>query len=63
LRLLKESPPAAGAEEILVAGEKEQRAAETNRREGVPLEEKVVAALEDLAAKYGIPSPFLEAAS
>jgi LDH2 family malate/lactate/ureidoglycolate dehydrogenase len=58
LRLLKESPPAAGSEQILVAGEKEQRATETNRREGVPLEEKVVAALEKMAEKYSLPLPF-----
>jgi LDH2 family malate/lactate/ureidoglycolate dehydrogenase len=58
LRRIKGSPLAEGAAEILVAGEPEQRATEVARREGVPLEAQVVASLEGLATRYGIPSPF-----
>lgn len=54
LRLLKEAPLAAGAAEILVAGEKEQRATEQNRRLGVPVHPAVVARLEELGAAAGL---------
>jgi LDH2 family malate/lactate/ureidoglycolate dehydrogenase len=42
------------AEEILLAGEKEQRATERNRREGVPIHPKVVARLGELGAAAGL---------
>jgi LDH2 family malate/lactate/ureidoglycolate dehydrogenase len=58
LRVVKESPLAEGASEILVAGEKEQRATETSRRLGVPIEEPVALVMDEMAARYGIPSAF-----
>jgi LDH2 family malate/lactate/ureidoglycolate dehydrogenase len=61
LRLVKESPRAEGMPEILVAGEKEQRATVISRRLGVPIEEPVAVVLEEMAARYGIPSPFSQA--
>jgi LDH2 family malate/lactate/ureidoglycolate dehydrogenase len=61
LRLVKDSPRADDGTEILVAGEKEQRATETARRLGVPIEEPVALVLEAMATRYGIPSPFSEA--
>ena len=56
-RLLKEAPLAVGAEEVLIAGEKEQRATERNRREGIPVHPKVVARLEELAEGLRGPLP------
>jgi len=53
-RLLKEAPLAADAEEILLAGEKEQRATERNRREGIPVHPKVVARMDELGAEAGL---------
>lgn len=53
-RLLKDGPLAAGAQEILIAGEKEQRATEHNIAEGVPVHPAVVARLEELAAPTGL---------
>ncbi len=53
-RLLKEAPLAAGASEILLAGEKEWRATERNRREGIPLHPTVAARLEELGAPLGL---------
>jgi LDH2 family malate/lactate/ureidoglycolate dehydrogenase len=53
-RLLKEAPLAVDAGEILLAGEKEQRATERNRREGVPIHPKVVARLGELGAAAGL---------
>jgi L-2-hydroxycarboxylate dehydrogenase (NAD+) len=58
LRLVKQSPRVEGTPEILVAGELEQRATEAARRLGVPIEEPVVAVLEAMAARCGVPSPF-----
>lgn len=49
-RLLKEAPLAAGAQEVLLAGEKEQRATAQNRRDGIPVHPSVVARLEELGA-------------
>lgn len=53
-RLLKEAPLAADATEILLAGEKEQRATERNRREGVPIHPKVATRLGELGAGAGM---------
>ena len=53
-RLLHEGPLAAGATEILLAGEKEARATERNRRDGVPVHPTVVARLEELGAPAGL---------
>ncbi len=59
LRRVKAAPLAEGAGEILVAGEKEQRAAEAARRHGVPVDESVAEILDAMALRYGIPSPFV----
>ncbi|HWE62302.1 MAG TPA: Ldh family oxidoreductase [Chloroflexota bacterium] len=53
-QLLAEAPLAAGATEVLQAGEKEARATAYNRREGVPIHPKVVARLEELGAPAGL---------
>ena len=53
-RLLKEGPLATGATEVLLAGEKEQRATERNRREGIPVHPTVVARLEEFGAQHGL---------
>ncbi len=57
LRLVKESPVAEDATEILVAGEKEQRATLLSRQIGVAVDEAVAQALDRIASRYGIPSP------
>ncbi len=59
LRRVKEAPLAEDAGEILVAGEKEQRATDAARQQGVPVDETVAEALDELARRYDIPSPFL----
>ena len=53
-RLLKEGPLAVGSTEVLLAGEKEQRATERNRREGIPVHPTVVARLEEFGAQHGL---------
>ena len=53
-RMLKEGPLAVGSTEVLLAGEKEQRATERNRREGIPVHPKVVARLEEFGAQHGL---------
>lgn len=58
LRLVKDSPRAEEDVEILVAGEKEWRAAEAARRDGVPIDVSVALTLEGMATRYGIASPF-----
>ncbi len=51
---VKSSALEAGAEEILVPGEPEARAAATNRREGIPLSEDVQAIMLRVAQRYGV---------
>ncbi len=51
---VKSSTLEEGAHEILVPGEPEARAAETNRREGIPLSEDVIAIMQRLAERYGV---------
>ena len=58
LQRVKQTPLAAGAAEILVAGEKEERAAARARQQGIDLDPKVVTALTQLAARYGVQPPF-----
>ncbi len=53
-RLLKEGPLAADATEVLIAGEKEARATERNRRDGIPVHPSVVARLDEMGAKAGV---------
>jgi LDH2 family malate/lactate/ureidoglycolate dehydrogenase len=53
VRLLKDSPKAAGQETIYIAGEKEYMAAEENREKGVPLLDKIVEELTINGASIG----------
>lgn len=55
---VKGSPLGEGATEILVAGEKEQRATEIAGRLGIPIEVAVATVLERMATRLGIPLPF-----
>lgn len=57
LRRVKETPRTEGMAEILVAGEKEQRAADLSRQEGVPLDAPVVAELTRIAARFDVSLP------
>jgi L-2-hydroxycarboxylate dehydrogenase (NAD+) len=54
LRRLADTEPASGVEEVLVAGERERRAAEDARTHGVPLFRGVVEALDELGRRYGL---------
>ncbi len=54
LRRLKEGERAPGVEEILVAGEKEQRACADAHLHGVRLYHTVVGALDDLGRRFGL---------
>jgi L-2-hydroxycarboxylate dehydrogenase (NAD+) len=58
LERVKASPRAEGSTEILVAGEKEQRATEHARIHGVPVEREVVTELAALAERYGVSQPW-----
>lgn len=58
IRQVKATARADGEEEILVAGEKEHRAAERSLREGVKLDLDVARDLAALAARHAIPLPF-----
>jgi len=58
LQRVKASPRADEATEILIAGEKEQRASEAARRYGLEIDEAVAKNLQAMAIRYGIPSPF-----
>ena len=53
IRLLKDSPKAAGQKTIYIAGEKEYVAAEENRKKGVPLLDKIVEELTINGASIG----------
>ena len=55
LARIKASPPADGVGEILVAGEKEQRATILAREQGIALDAKVRAVLSDLSRRYHVP--------
>ncbi len=48
-------PKAEGVEEILMPGEKERRLEATRRRTGLPYHAKEIAALQNEAAKAGLP--------
>ncbi len=58
LERVKASPRTEGSAEILVAGEKEQRATEQSRALGVPLDPEVATVLAGLAARYDVRLPF-----
>ncbi len=55
LRRLKASPMAEGETEILVAGEKEERAGVEARRHGIALDATVADQLAELCARYDLP--------
>ena len=55
VELLKNSPKAAGQDEIYIAGEKEYLAAEENKIKGVPLLDKIVEELKVNGAAVGAP--------
>jgi L-2-hydroxycarboxylate dehydrogenase (NAD+) len=58
LQRVKDTPLADGASEILIAGEKEERATARSRQHGVLLEPAVARALIALATRLAIPAPF-----
>ena len=55
---VKGSPLGEGATEILVAGEKEQRATEIAQDLEIPIEAAVATVLTEMATRLGVPSPF-----
>jgi len=54
--MIKDSAKADGQARIWIPGEKEFEAAERNARDGIPMEEKVLADLDQLALELKIPS-------
>jgi len=54
---LKSSPPAAGFDEVLVAGEPEWRMEAVRRREGIPVARGIWTELSALAARLGVAVP------
>jgi LDH2 family malate/lactate/ureidoglycolate dehydrogenase len=54
---VKRTPPAAGVEEVLVAGEPELLSREQRGREGVRLPDGTWAALQGVAERFGVPMP------
>ena len=52
---IKASRRRPGFSEILIPGEPEYRAAERNRRLGIPIDQATLAELKTLAEKYGVP--------
>lgn len=57
IRRMKDTPPARGYSEVLVAGEPELRTEEIRRRDGIPVESGNWDALVDTALRLGIPAP------
>ena len=55
LRSLKDSPKAAGAGPIYVAGEPEWEGEQRRRRDGIPLAPGLVAQLREVAKATGVP--------
>jgi hydroxycarboxylate dehydrogenase B len=58
-RTVMNSPPAAGFDEVLIAGEPEWRAEELRRREGIPVARGIWEELSQLAARLGVAVPGL----
>jgi len=54
---VKRSPPARGVEEVLVAGEPEERSREQRGRDGIRLPDGTWEALEPVATRFGVPMP------
>jgi hydroxycarboxylate dehydrogenase B len=57
VEVVKRTPPAAGVEEVLVAGEPELRSREQRGRDGIRLPEGTWAALQAVADRFGVPMP------
>jgi L-2-hydroxycarboxylate dehydrogenase (NAD+) len=57
LRELKDTPPARGAERVMVAGQPEDEATEHHKVTGVPLDAKTAQNLRVLAEELGVPFP------
>ena len=55
---IKECPPAAGFQEVMLPGEIEARNAQKRQAEGLELSDVIVAELRQLAEHYGVPHPF-----
>jgi L-2-hydroxycarboxylate dehydrogenase (NAD+) len=54
---LKETPPARGADRVLVAGQPEDEATEHHKITGVPLDAKTAQSLHQLSMELGVPFP------
>ncbi|MCW5732239.1 MAG: malate/lactate/ureidoglycolate dehydrogenase [Alphaproteobacteria bacterium] len=54
---VKASPPAAGADRVMMPGEPERRSAEARRREGLPIDARTLAELAGAAAEIGAEWP------
>jgi LDH2 family malate/lactate/ureidoglycolate dehydrogenase len=57
IRELKDTPPARGADRVLVAGQPEDEATEHHKITGVPLEAKAAQSLRQLSEELGVPFP------
>lgn len=57
VKYLKETPPAAGFQEVLYPGEIEHRTEQRRRREGIPIEDETWRQLTALAEASGIRVP------
>lgn len=55
IRRFRSAKPVAGQDRVLIPGDPEREMAEERITAGIPVNEKVVADLEQLAAKFGIP--------
>jgi LDH2 family malate/lactate/ureidoglycolate dehydrogenase len=55
--MVKSAPPAAGYDEVLLAGEPEIRIEEQRRRDGIPIPEGTWEALRAVAARLQVPEP------
>ena len=54
---LRANPPAQGFEEVLVAGDPEERAERERSAGGIPLPDALVATLEALSGELGVAVP------
>jgi LDH2 family malate/lactate/ureidoglycolate dehydrogenase len=61
-RETRESPPAAGFDEVLMPGDVEYRKAEEYRRDGVPLSAEIHRELESTAERYGVSTDLISRA-
>jgi len=57
IRIMKNTPPAKGYSEVLVAGDPEYRTEEERRRQGVPVGHGTWKALCEAADRFGVPAP------